>query len=157
MNVVSSDAALARPRLVLRFAVGAIPISALLLAGCSPKTDRLEVSGDVTLAGVALDKGTIRFTSLGDGEFISTGALIQRGAYRIPQEKGLLPGVYHVEISSPDESAPEIIARSAPHGPGMPVAPERIPEQYNVNSDKQIEVRVDGDNRFDFNIPAKSK
>ena len=34
----------------------------------------------------------------------------------------------------------------------MPVAPDRIPPEYNLESDKTISVTADGPNQFDFPI-----
>jgi hypothetical protein len=135
-----------------RSALAALAVTA---AGCGPREDRLEVSGVVTLDGAPLDSGSIRFTSMGGKTLVATGAMIQDGAYHVPQEKGLLPGTYHVEINSPHRDAPTVIARATPDGPGIPVAPDRIPAEYNSASAKTIEVAREGNHEFDFNIVTK--
>jgi hypothetical protein len=127
----------------------------LLAAGCGPRSDRLQVSGTVTLDGAPLEGGSIRFTSVGGDKLMAAGAMIQNGAYLIPKEQGLPPGTYHLEINSPDSDAPPVIVRQTPGGPGIPVAPDRIPPEYNLESDKTIEVTVDGANEFDFNITSQ--
>jgi hypothetical protein len=111
----------------------------------------LAVSGEVTLDGIPLDAGAIRFTSLGEKQ-VASGAMIENGEYRIPQEHGLPPGTYHVEITSPDTKSPQVMARATAGGPAIPVARERIPAEYNVNSKQSIEVTADGDNVFAFTI-----
>ena len=58
--------------------------------GCGPRSDRLEVAGTVTLDGAPLDGGSIRLTSVGGEKLMAAGAMIQKGEYLIPQEKGLL-------------------------------------------------------------------
>jgi hypothetical protein len=133
----------------------AVMLALILLptAGCGPRSDRLAVSGDVSLDGTPLDSGAIRFSSIGGDKLVSSGALIQSGAYYVPQEKGLLAGVYHVEITSPDTKAPPIRDSAS----GMLAAPERIPASYNVDSKQQIEVTPDGDNTFDFKIVSDAK
>jgi hypothetical protein len=128
---------------------------AILSFGCRPQSDRLAVSGKVTLNGAPLDGGSIRFTSTGGETLVASGAMIQNGAYHVPQEKGLLPGTYHVEINSPDRDAPMVMARVTPGGPGIQVAPDRIPAEYNSASTKTIEVTPEGENEFDFNIVTK--
>jgi hypothetical protein len=110
----------------------------------------------VTLNGEPLDGGSIRFTSLGERK-LATGALIKDGEYHIPQEKGLPPGTYHLEIYAPDNNSPPIIMRNVPGGPGIPTAPERIPAEFNVESQKTIEVTSDGDNHFVFEIVNRAK
>jgi hypothetical protein len=135
---------------------GLVSLAVLACAGCSPRTDRLAVSGKVQLDGAPLDSGSIRFTSLGEGKLVASGAMIQEGVYHIPQAKGLTPGTYHVEINSPDSKAPPVMARATPGGPGIPVAPDRIPAEYNVNSQQTIEVTQDGETQFDFDIASKA-
>src|SRR5262245_24328187 len=79
-----------------------------LVLGCGPKSDRLAVSGAVTLDGTPLEAGSIRFDSSGGQKVVSSGALIKGGEYYVPQEKGLPPGKYRVQITSPDENAPPV-------------------------------------------------
>ena len=126
----------------------------LLIAalGCGPKSDRLAVSGAVTLDGALLESGSIRFTSVGAEKLMTSGALIRAGAYDIPQDKGLRAGTYQVEISSPDEKAPPILDKPS----GMMMAPERIPPAYNVETKQTVEVTPDGDNEFNFNIVSRA-
>jgi hypothetical protein len=131
-------------------ATGIIAAAMLTMAGCGPKSDRLAVSGNVNLNGAPLDNGTIRFTSIGSEKLMTSGALIQAGAFHVPQEKGLLAGSYQVEINSPDSAAPPILDRPS----GMLMAPDRIPAAYNTESKQTIEVSIDGDNEFNFDIQS---
>ncbi len=124
----------------------------ILLIGCGPRSDRLPVTGKVTLDGMPLDSGSIRFTSLGDQKLLVSGALIQDGRYNIPEKKGLRPGAYRVQINSPDLKAPPVMVPATPSGPSFPVPPERIPAEYNVDSKQTVEVTAAGDNHFVFDI-----
>jgi hypothetical protein len=119
--------------------------------GCQPHTNRLAVSGAITLNGQPLDGASIRFTSV-DGVKSANGALVQNGRFQIPKAKGLLPGTYHVEISAPDSKAAPVLVGAGPGQPGVRTAPERVPAEYNVNSKQTIEVKTDGDNNFTFDI-----
>ncbi|MCI0748816.1 MAG: hypothetical protein L0Y58_25700 [Verrucomicrobia subdivision 3 bacterium] len=139
-----------------RAALPAVAMLMAMIAGCGPTSDRLPISGRITLDGEPLDSGSIRFTSLEGQELLASGALIQNGQYQIPQEKGLRPGTYRVEMSSPDTKAPPVIVRAAPGDMGIPAAPERIPPAYNADSQQTVEVTTDGDNRFDFDIVNRS-
>jgi hypothetical protein len=130
-------------------------VSFLVLTGCGPSTDRLEISGKVLLDGAPLDGGSIRFTSLESEQLLVSGAMVQDGEFSIAREKGLRPGMYHLEISAPDQGASLVIAGEAPGLRGIPVAPERIPSEYNVNSQQKIEVTISGDNHFVFDIVSK--
>jgi hypothetical protein len=140
-------------RVALRQAVALPTLAVLVLIGCGPRSDRLAVSGNVSLDGAPLDSGSIRFSSVGGEKLVSSGAVIKEGAYHVPQEKGLLAGTYHVEITSPDTKAPPIKDTAS----GMLAAPERIPASYNVDSKRSIEVTSDGDNAFDFNISTSGE
>jgi hypothetical protein len=127
----------------------------LVLAGCGAHTDRLPVSGKITLDGAPIDGGAIRFSSTGE-KLIASGAAVNGGQYSIPAEKGLPPGTYRIEISAPDTSGKMIAAR-APDGKPAGMAPaERVPDEYNSDSKKTVEVVAAGDNHFDFDIVTKS-
>ena len=129
----------------------ALLVIVIAAAGCGPASDRLPISGQITLDGGPLDSGSIHFTSKGGEKLLATGATVQNGEFHIPQEKGLPPGTYFVEISSPDTSAPLVAYQGEPGQPRLPpTAPERIPAEYNA--DRTIEVTADGDNRFTFDI-----
>jgi hypothetical protein len=121
------------------------------IAGCQPRTNRLPVSGTITLNGQPLDGATIRFASV-DGVKSANGALVQDGRFQIPKAKGLLPGKYHVEINAPDNKAPQIMVSGGPGQPAARTAPERVPAEFNINSKQTIEVTVGGDNNFTFDI-----
>jgi hypothetical protein len=124
--------------------------------GCKPRSDRLPIDGKVTLNGTSLDSGSIRFSSTGGQKLFASGAMIQNGEYHIPQEKGLPPGKYHLEINAPDSAAPLVAAPAAPGEPTIRTAPERIPNEYNVNSKKTVEITADDKNHFDFDIVSRT-
>jgi hypothetical protein len=115
--------------------------------GCGAKTDRLPISGKVTLDGAPLDGGTIRFTSIGTAKLMATGASIVAGEFQIPGDKGLPPGTYGLEISAAAPNPP----------PGALTAPELIPAEYNSNSQHKIEIKADADNYFTFDILSRTR
>lgn len=127
-----------------------VQLGSVLLTGCGSSSDRLGVSGKVTLDGAPLSGGSIRFASTETKT--SGGAMVNDGQYVIPREKGLLPGKYRVELNAPDESVPPVAAGGS--GGGL-AAPERIPPEYNINSAHTIDVTVNGDNQFDFDVVSK--
>jgi hypothetical protein len=130
--------------------------TSIVLAGCGPHSDRLPVSGKITLDGAPIDSGAIRFSSTGTQKMMSSGAAVNHGQYSIPAEKGLPPGTYLIAISAPDTSGKMIAAR-APDGRQVGLAPaERVPDEYNSDSKKTVEVVAAGDNHFDFDIVTKS-
>jgi hypothetical protein len=140
---------------LLPVTVAALTIGLVFIAGCGPRSDRLAVSGSVMLDGAPLDAGAVRFTSQGDKP-LASGAMIRDGEYFVPEEHGLSPGKYHVEITSPDTKSPPVMARATAGGPGIPVQRERIPAEYNANSKHSVEVTSDGDNHFEFDIVSRA-
>ena len=127
----------------------------LAFAGCGPKSDLLGVTGEVSLDGTPVPSGSIRFTSVGTDQVSSTGTMIRDGKYAIPQERGLRPGTYQIVISAADENAPKVMARDASGRPQLEVSQEMIPAEYNVDSQKTVEVTADGENHFVFPIVTK--
>lgn len=116
------------------------------LVGCGPKSDLLGVTGEVILGGTPVKSGSIQLTSLGAGKVFATGAEIKDGEFDIPQAKGLPPGTYLIVISAADETAPR--------GAGG-AARELIPAEYNANSQKTVDLAVDGENHFVFDIVSR--
>jgi hypothetical protein len=135
-----------------------LSVTALLTAaavGCSDQyAGRYAVSGKVTLAGQPLDQGTILFEPL-DGQDTSSGSPIKDGQYRMERQGGLKPGKYRVKITSGDGKTPASDEEAAaPGGSTNIVSVDRIPAEWNTTSEKQVEVKSDGDNKFDFDIPT---
>jgi hypothetical protein len=126
----------------------------LFVAGCgkSDPSGRVAISGSVTFQGKPLDQGTIQFTSAdAGGKAAISGGMIKDGKFSVPADKGLPPGKYRVQISSPDTGS----AGAAPAMPGdpAPVAKERIPPEYSGHDSKQeVTVNASGKNHFEFDI-----
>lgn len=132
-------------------------LAVVACVGCGPKTDRLPITGKVSLDGAPLDSGSIRFNSQPGEPLRSAGAMIHNGGYEIPVEKGLLPGVYIVQISSPDTNAPPIMIGGENGSPRFPVAPERIPPEYSEGSDKTVELTRESSGEFNFDLTSAAK
>ena len=126
---------------------------AMVSFGCRPENPlgRLAISGTVRLEGERLDQGSIEFAPTEEGPNVTSGGRIENGRFRIPAHQGLPPGTYLVRISSA-EAVGEPIEPEFP-GDSPVVAQERIPQQYNVKSDKHVTVTEGGRNVFDFDIP----
>ena len=128
----------------------------LLAAGCDGPNKRYEVTGEVIFMNQPLDEGIIDFEPL-ENPGTKSGANIINGQYKIPKDKGLLPGKYKVTIVAGDgmsgggTASPDAPKRPLP--PGAKPGVERIPPEYNVKSNVVREVTPEGPNRFDFKIP----
>jgi hypothetical protein len=86
--------------------------------------ERHGVSGFVTWQGKPLDVGVISFRPLEQQPFDS-GAMIDRGAFTVPVDKGLFPGKYRVMIHSSvaDPSFPAPSPGERDTRPGIEILP----------------------------------
>ena len=121
-------------------------------AGCSDYGGRLAVRGAVTLQGQPLKEGSISFVPL-DGQGTQSGAPVVNGAYAVPRQSGLKPGKYLVQLTAGDGKTPHDEEAAAPGGSSNIVSFDLIPEDWNVRSTQKVEVKADGENRFDFHVP----
>ena len=144
--------------------VVAVALILLVALGCGEPNPlgRKAITGEVIFADSPLESGLIELSPK-DPNGVSTGSSIQDGEYRIEAHQGVPPGQYTVRITSPidgatvadeEELLPPGPQESGPRQP--PPATERIPAEYNINSDKVVTVTEEGPNRFDFDIPASS-
>jgi hypothetical protein len=132
-----------------------IALAALLMAaGCGDSYGgRMEVTGEVKLVGEPIKDGTIQFKPL-DNQDTTGGAQIVNGTYKVPRKQGLKPGKYLVSISSGDSGTPVNAAEDFNPGPSRNfVSVDKVPEDWNVHSKQQVEIKSEPPNKFDFDIP----
>lgn len=144
------------------FAIGFV--AAALLAGCSdPYAGRMEVTGAVKLQGQPLREGRIMFFPL-DQQDTQGGAPIVEGEYQVPRQSGLKAGKYLVRLTAGDGKTiarvggaesknPAHEQAAAPGGSTNIVSMDLIPDDWNVRSKHQVDVKPGQVNRFDFDIP----
>ena len=142
-----------------RLLLGSTPLALLaglfLAIGCGPRGPaRYEVSGTVTLGGEMLDEGIIDFIPM-ENQGSKTGARIVNGEYQVPKDKGLMVGKYKVSIVAGDGSQTSGKGEPGAAKPGFVPGGERIPPEYNEKSDKVVEIKEEGPNRFDYTIPKR--
>jgi hypothetical protein len=129
-------------------------LGAALLVGCSdPYAGRMAVSGGVKLVGQPLKEGSITFVPL-DKQDTQGGAPIINGEYNIPRQSGLKPGKYLVQLTAGDGKTIDNPEEAAgPGGSTNIVSVDLIPPEWNIRSNQKVEVKSDGPNKFDFDIP----
>jgi hypothetical protein len=129
-------------------------LSATALAGCGPDpyAGRMEITGTVKLKGQSLKDGSIRFVPL-ENQGTENGAPIVNGEYDLPRKSGLKPGKYLVQITAGDGKTPAFEEAGGPDRSTNIVSWDLIPEEWNVKSKQQVEVKSSGTNKFDFDIP----
>jgi hypothetical protein len=116
----------------------------------------MEITGKVTYKGEPVEDGVVDFEPM-DGQPTKDAAHIQKdGTYRIPRDKGLLPGKYKVSIIIGDgyDTSGEASPDAPKKRPGAgKQGVERAPPEFNTKSTLVREVKKDGPNVFEFAIP----
>jgi hypothetical protein len=142
--------------------VPALVVLALVLTGCAdPYAGRKTVTGTITIVGQPLNDADsmIIFEPL-DGQKTSGGCKVVDGQYKLDGMDGLLPGKYLVRITSAIGGVPANDSEETAAGPGSGggtniLSRDRVPAEWNVNSTKEVEVKAEGENKFDFAIPTQ--
>jgi hypothetical protein len=123
--------------------------------------ERVAVEGVVTLDGQKLKEGVVRFipAATGKGAAPATMATVKDGVFQLPRAEGPIVGKHRIEIESTghygfeidDESA---YAKSFDEKKKDPLPPNPIPEIYNSKSTLTVEVKADGENKFEFSLQS---
>ena len=129
----------------------AFSLCLILAVGCGKTDGRVGVSGTVTFKGAPLDQGTIQFIPT-EADGTPGGSPITNGNYSIPSEQGLKPGKYRILISSGDPGTAETPAVPGESGPP---AKERIPPEYNRNSEQKPVIREVSADSDEINFDIK--
>ncbi|MEX0792108.1 MAG: carboxypeptidase-like regulatory domain-containing protein [Pirellulaceae bacterium] len=132
------------------FCLGLLAIVSLV--GCGAAADplgRQDISGEITLKGEPLDGGSIIFEPEDSSISTSGGASIAEGKFELPKGRGLAPGVYKIRISAAGGDV--VVTEDAP---GEPIeSTERVPKNWNSQSDQTVTVEEGKPNHFEFEIP----
>ena len=129
-----------------------IPLAAALgAAGCRDAGPaRGAVEGRVSLGGVEIAEGVIRFFPLGDG--IGSDGLITGGRYAIPAERGLSQGTYRVEISALKANGRRVPDLDAGPGDLKDEVIETVPARYNRDSVLRLDFDPQAGQSQDFQL-----
>ncbi len=118
----------------------------VLLVGCSGES-LMPVSGDVTLDGNPIEKGTIRFMPV-DGVGPAAEAKIEQGRYEVLVPAGK-KNVFIRGLKTIGHNYP-----SGPEGPAIPDYEELVPTRYERPGAIQCTI-VEGDPRRDFELAGE--
>jgi hypothetical protein len=137
-----------------RTRTGLVAVALLLaahVAGCD-SSNRVAVSGTVTLNGQPLTNATIQFFRVGETA-PAGGAVVTDGKYELPAHPGLPPGTYKVSISSPigNGGGSFTAAQGAASTPATGFK-DRVPAKYNTDTELRADVTAAGPNKFDFKL-----
>lgn len=96
--------------------------------------------GRIQLEGRPLYKGTIHFLPIEADHNKSAAGTVLNGEYTVPQQYGLLPGRYQVQVSSlrHDDLVKNAIAKS--NGDDDYEIKEEVPERFNFRSEIYVDL-----------------
>jgi hypothetical protein len=120
-------------------------LALLLLPGCGPRDNRVEISGKVSYDNQTVEKGTIRFEPA-DGQGPSEELPIINGEYKLK----VAPGKKIVRIAGYKK-----VGEYRPTGPESPLMDKLepfIPERYNEQSTLEREISPGRQEPIDFNL-----
>lgn len=137
---------MSRQSVVLLLLLGLGTLGALVGCGSAPAT----VTGEVTVDGQRLEKGTISYIAA-EGSEPPVTASIANGAY----ELRTMPGKKRVQISAP-VLAEKRREHNGPDAPWVEVTRERLPERFNSNTELTFEVEA-GNNTKNWNIDTRGR
>ncbi|NQT37923.1 MAG: hypothetical protein HQ581_10560 [Planctomycetes bacterium] len=113
------------------------------LAGCFE--DTIEVSGNVTLDGTALEDGKIRFEPA-DGKGPTAEAVIAAGRYKLE----LPPGKKKVKIEGWKTVGQERVTPDDPSSPMFDVKEDVVPPRYNRDSELTYDPKGSGSKDYEL-------
>ncbi len=113
------------------------------LVGCSE--DTIEVNGNVTLDGIALEDGKIRFEPA-DGNGPTAEAVIAAGRYELE----LPPGMKKVKIVGWKTVGRQRVTPDDPSSPMIDVKEDVVPPRYNQNSELTYDAKGPGSKDFEL-------
>lgn len=126
--------------------------------GCSEPDSppRYQVEGHVRVDGAPLQKGLISFTPLAPTAGPKAAGVVTDGKYVIEAHAGPCQGKFLVKIETMPHDIEALAAGKPPWQAAHQAEPPRpvIAPKYNQQSQLQVEVRPDAENRFDFEVEA---
>jgi hypothetical protein len=114
-------------------------VLAVMLIGCAPPSDLVEVTGAVTWNGAPMPSGMVVLEPV-DPSQPPTGGKIENGAFRLQTK----PGKFAVRI--------EAVRNTTERDPetGTLLGEMYIPSRYNRDTELKAEITRDRSNHFDF-------
>jgi hypothetical protein len=126
-------------------------VAVWLLAWTGCGSAGVEVSGKVTLDGVALDEATITFLPTAGAQREAGWTMVQGGKYAIPAANQLGTGQFRVEIRALRSGGGD---KGSQNDPTLIAAKEIVPSKYNSKSELVAEIKQ-GKNAVDFDLKTK--
>jgi hypothetical protein len=120
----------------------------VLIVGCAKKSNRGTIAGTVTLDGVPVKSGVIRFVPA-DGLTATADSIITDGKF----SASVPPGEKKISISAPKVTGQRRVYET-PDSPMIDVVQELLPAKYNAKTELAWTVTV-GSQEKDFPLTSK--
>jgi hypothetical protein len=125
-----------------------------LCAGCSGAPETAVVSGSVTFDGDPVAEGQVAFEPQSGGRMAY--AVISKGEYRTPKDRGVEPGTYLVRITASRPTGKLAEEDSFIRDEASAVVNEQfIPAKYNSASGLTVEIKPGASAVHDFELTSK--
>lgn len=108
--------------------------------------------GSVRLEGRPLAKGTVHFIPIESVYNRSAAGTIANGEYVVPQEFGLAPGKYQVQVSSIRAEEITRALESQLNGEEAAELREEVPDRYNAKSEIYLDLTEGGVLEMDLDL-----
>lgn len=132
------------------------------LVGCGGSSNKVSLSGSVTLKGKPIPDGAVILFEPVEGQGAPARSVTVDGNFKISAANGLAPGMYIVRVSTGNEPAaappPDTDKPLGYSGNNIPGGPKTdpnkpvVPPEWNEKSKQQVEVTAAGPNKFELNI-----
>ncbi|MDO5554880.1 MAG: hypothetical protein Q4G68_14080 [Planctomycetia bacterium] len=137
---------------VVRYCVYFALLIVPMVTGCGD-ANRASLSGTVTVNGTPIENGSISFTPLQGTTSSAAGAAIKDGVYKIPNDKGPLPGEFKVIITGTKKSGKKI--KEPGTGNELDEVVSAIPAKYDPlrGGTEVLKATITtGGNKLDFDL-----
>jgi hypothetical protein len=125
----------------------------MTLVGCGESGPaRVGVSGSVSLDEQALN-GDILFIPEGAGQ--SARGKVENGVFSVPQQRGLTPGKYRVEIVAYQPTGKQLPDTDVPGGMTDELR-QVVPARYNRQSELVVDIDAEGADQLTFKLQSKA-
>ncbi len=138
------------------YRIGLILCASLFANGCG-QPNRASITGTVSLDGQPVEAGRITFVPIEGTQGPPASSPIEKGAFSIAPMRGLISGVYRVEIRSQRKTGRKIYPGTpAPEGTLVDEMTEAVPQRYNKRSTLRQELKA-GENTCVFSPSSKEE
>jgi hypothetical protein len=143
-----------RQGILMKYTRMLLIICAAMFTGCDSGPRLLQISGNVSYGGKAIDNGMIEFIPVDGTQGPSMGNSIKNGRYEVAKTHGPREGgVYQVRITALRKNGKTAPNMFQPGGPPLELTENYIPGKYNRESTLKTTMTAElASKGIDFNL-----